>query len=93
MKAETMQIAFDLGGIALSAGSACSSGKVGPSHVLAAMGFDDECGALRVSTEKSATMHDAEAFLTIFERLVARRDQTRSQVQAPLLSESENSAA
>lgn len=93
MKAETMQIAFDLGGIALSAGSACSSGKVGPSHVLAAMGFDDECGALRVSTEKSATMQDAEAFLTIFERLVARRDQTRSQVQAPLLSESENSAA
>ncbi|RBO91993.1 cysteine desulfurase family protein [Pseudochrobactrum asaccharolyticum] len=93
MKAETMQIAFDLGGIALSAGSACSSGKVGPSHVLAAMGFDDECGALRVSTEKSATMQDAEAFLTIFERLVARRDQTRSQVQAPLLGESENSAA
>ncbi|MDM7851722.1 cysteine desulfurase family protein [Pseudochrobactrum kiredjianiae] len=93
MKAETMQIAFDLGGIALSAGSACSSGKVGASHVLAAMGFDDECGALRVSTEKSATMQDAEAFLTIFERLVARRDQTRSQIQVPLLSESENSAA
>lgn len=93
MKAETMQIAFDLGGIALSAGSACSSGKVGASHVLAAMGYEDECGALRVSTEKSATMQDAEAFLTIFERLVARRDQTRSQVQAPLLSESENNAA
>lgn len=93
MKAETMQIAFDLGGIALSAGSACSSGKVGASHVLAAMGFEDECGALRVSTEKSATMQDAEAFLTIFERLVARRDQTRSQVQAQLSSESENSAA
>ncbi|MBX8826841.1 cysteine desulfurase family protein [Ochrobactrum sp. SFR4] len=93
MKAETMQIAFDLGGIALSAGSACSSGKVGASHVLAAMGYEDECGALRVSTEKSATMQDAEAFLTIFERLVARRDQTRSQVQASLLSESENNAA
>ncbi len=93
MKAETMQIAFDLGGIALSAGSACSSGKVGASHVLAAMGYADECGALRVSTEKSATMQDAEAFLTIFERLVARRDQTRSPVQAPLLSESENNAA
>lgn len=93
MKAETMQIAFDLGGIALSAGSACSSGKVGASHVLAAMGFEDECGALRVSTEKSATMQDAEAFLTIFERLVARRDQTRSQIQVTLLSESENSAA
>lgn len=93
MKAETMQIAFDLGGIALSAGSACSSGKVGASHVLAAMGFDDECGALRVSTEKSATMQDAEAFLTIFERLVARRNQTRSLAQTQLLSKSENNAA
>jgi cysteine desulfurase len=36
IKAETAQIAFDLAGIALSAGSACSSGKVGPSHVLKA---------------------------------------------------------
>ncbi|UCA44459.1 cysteine desulfurase family protein [Pseudochrobactrum sp. XF203] len=93
MKAETMQIAFDLGGIALSAGSACSSGKVGASHVLAAMGYEDECGALRVSTEKSTTMQDAEAFLTIFERLVARRDQTRSQIQAQFSGESENNAA
>jgi cysteine desulfurase len=38
LKAETMQIAFDLAGIAVSAGSACSSGKVGRSHVLTAMG-------------------------------------------------------
>src|SRR5438445_8358132 len=37
IKAETAQIAFDLVGVALSAGSACSSGKVGPSHVLKAM--------------------------------------------------------
>ena len=37
MKAETAQIAFDLAGVALSAGSACSSGKVGPSHVLKAV--------------------------------------------------------
>ncbi|MCO0638035.1 aminotransferase class V-fold PLP-dependent enzyme, partial [Lutimaribacter sp. EGI FJ00014] len=42
MKAETAQIAFDLAGIALSAGSACSSGKVGPSHVLQAMGFGSD---------------------------------------------------
>lgn len=79
MKAETMQIAFDLGGIALSAGSACSSGKVRPSHVLAAMGYDDECGALRISTERSATLQDAEEFLKIFAGLVKRRDQTRRQ--------------
>lgn len=82
MKAETMQIAFDLGGIALSAGSACSSGKVGASHVLAAMGYDDECGALRVSTSKSATMQEVEAFLTIFARLVTRRNQTLNQNMA-----------
>ena len=37
-QAETLVMAFDLEGIALSAGSACSSGKVGPSHVLEAMG-------------------------------------------------------
>ena len=48
LKAETAQIAFDLAGVALSAGSACSSGKVGPSHVLKAMGYDND-GALRVS--------------------------------------------
>ncbi len=93
MKAETMQIAFDLGGIALSAGSACSSGKVGPSHVLAAMGYEDECGALRVSTEKSATVQDAEEFLTIFARLVTRRDQTRQQALNEPASESGKSAA
>lgn len=49
MKAETAQIAFDLAGVALSAGSACSSGRVGPSHVLKAMGFAADDGALRVS--------------------------------------------
>lgn len=49
IKAETAQIAFDLAGIALSAGSACSSGKVGRSHVLKAMGVDPEEGAVRVS--------------------------------------------
>ena len=38
MKAETAVIAFDLEGVAVSSGAACSSGKVQPSHVLAAMG-------------------------------------------------------
>src|SRR5690606_24598068 len=40
LKAETALIAFDLNGIAVSSGSACSSGKVGTSHVLAAMGVE-----------------------------------------------------
>src|SRR5262249_59680998 len=38
MKAETAVIAFDLAGVAVSSGAACSSGQVAPSHVLAAMG-------------------------------------------------------
>jgi cysteine desulfurase len=37
-KAETLVIGFDLDGVAVSSGAACSSGKVAPSHVLAAMG-------------------------------------------------------
>jgi cysteine desulfurase len=41
LRAETAVIGFDLEGIALSSGSACSSGKVQPSHVLVAMGFPE----------------------------------------------------
>lgn len=49
--AETQVMAFDLAGVAVSSGSACSSGKVAPSHVLAAMGVppDLAASALRVS--------------------------------------------
>jgi cysteine desulfurase len=51
LKAETAVIGFDLEGIAVSSGSACSSGKVQPSHVLSAMGFDPAVaqGAVRLS--------------------------------------------
>lgn len=51
LRAETAIIAFDLAGVALSSGAACSSGKVQPSHVLAAMGIDPALaqGAVRVS--------------------------------------------
>jgi cysteine desulfurase len=51
MKAETAVIAFDLEGVAVSSGAACSSGKVQPSHVLAAMGVPPALarGAVRVS--------------------------------------------
>jgi len=48
-KAETLQIALDLKGFAVSSGSACSSGKVGKSHVLEAMGVSGDEGAIRVS--------------------------------------------
>ena len=73
LKSETGQIAFDLEGIALSAGSACSSGKVGQSHVLVAMGFDAALGGLRVSLGPSSTQADVERFLAAFSRVVSRR--------------------
>ncbi len=51
LSAETAVIGFDLGGVALSSGSACSSGKVSASHVLAAMGVSPDlaASALRIS--------------------------------------------
>jgi cysteine desulfurase len=73
IKAETAQIAFDLAGIALSAGSACSSGKVGPSHVLKAMGRGDSLGALRVSIGRATGAGDIEAFRAALAGIVARR--------------------
>ncbi|SOC42536.1 cysteine desulfurase [Rhizobium subbaraonis] len=75
LKSETGQIAFDLEGIAISAGSACSSGKVGASHVLTAMGFDAGLGALRVSLGSTTTETDVERFLEAFGRIAGRRRQ------------------
>lgn len=65
---------LDLMGLSVSSGSACSSGKVGPSHVLAAMGVDKALseGALRVSFGWNSTGEDADAFLAGFETLLAR---------------------
>jgi len=65
MKAETAVIAFDLEGVAVSSGAACSSGKVAPSHVLAAMGAGPDLarGAVRVSLGASTTENDVERFL------------------------------
>lgn len=73
IKAETAQIAFDLAGVALSAGSACSSGKVGPSHVLKAMGYGDSLGALRVSIGQATSAGDIELFRTALAGIAQRR--------------------
>ncbi|KKB11231.1 hypothetical protein VE25_13865 [Devosia geojensis] len=65
---------LDLAGVSVSSGSACSSGKVGPSHVLAAMGIDKglaEC-ALRVSLGWNSQGSDVAAFLAAFETVLAR---------------------
>ena len=70
-RAETLVIGFDLDGVAVSSGSACSSGKVAPSHVLAAMGVNAELarGAIRISTGPASNVTDIERFLTVWQRL------------------------
>jgi cysteine desulfurase len=71
MKAETAVISFDLEGIAVSSGAACSSGKVQPSHVLAAMGVSPTLtrGAVRVSLGWTTTETDVERFLGAWRKL------------------------
>ena len=71
LKAETAVIGFDLGGIAVSSGSACSSGKVQPSHVLAAMGVGRELaqGAVRLSLGWSTTEDDVDLTLQAWRKL------------------------
>lgn len=73
MKAETVQIAFDLGGIAVSAGSACSSGKVGPSHVIVAMGYEHGTGAIRVSLSPDTESADIDKFMQVLHEIVSRQ--------------------
>ena len=71
MKAETAVIAFDLEGVAVSSGAACSSGKVQPSHVLAAMGVSPALvrGAVRVSLGWTTTKADIERFLDAWRKV------------------------
>jgi cysteine desulfurase len=71
LKAETAVIAFDLEGVALSSGAACSSGKVQPSHVLAAMGVSPsfQRGAVRVSLGWETAEADVARFLGAWRKL------------------------
>lgn len=63
-KGETQVMQMDLAGFAISAGSACSSGKVRASRVLRAMGYDDDVasGAIRVSLGPQTTLQDVQRF-------------------------------
>jgi cysteine desulfurase len=74
VKAETLVIGLDLAGVAVSSGSACSSGKVEASHVLSAMGVSEEVaqGAIRVSLGFATTRDDIENFLKAFGELIER---------------------
>jgi cysteine desulfurase len=71
LRAETAVIGFDLEGIAVSSGSACSSGKVQPSHVLEAMGFGPEWarGAVRLSLGWSTTAEEVDIALEAWRKL------------------------
>lgn len=81
VSAATMVIALDLDGFAVSAGSACSSGKVSQSHVLAAMGVDPElaAGAIRISFGWHTGDEELTAFAEAWTRIVSR---ARSRVAA-----------
>lgn len=78
MQAETLVIAMDLEGVAVSAGSACASGKVAESHVLSAMGIAPELAraAIRVSLGWDTGTADVERFVgawnTIYTKFAAR---------------------
>jgi cysteine desulfurase len=71
LNAETAVIGFDLAGIAVSSGSACSSGKVQPSHVLEAMGFGPKMakGAVRLSLGWSTSEADIDRCLEAWRKL------------------------
>ena len=75
VSSETQVMALDLAGVAVSAGSACSSGKVRPSHVLGAMGLPpEEAGAaIRVSLGWASQPSDVERFVEAWSVMAARR--------------------
>jgi len=73
MRAETLAIALDLEGIAVSNGSACSSGKVGTSSVLQAMGVTGTNGAIRVSMGEASSAEDIDYFLDRLSQILKRK--------------------
>jgi cysteine desulfurase len=79
MAAETLLIALDLEGVALSSGAACSSGKVKPSHVLAAMGIapDAARGALRASFGWCTDEGEVSGFCEVLEKTLRKIESRR----------------
>ena len=86
MTAGTAIIAFDLNGIALSSGSACSSGRVQPSTVLSAMGVEPELarGALRASLGWTTSENDVDKLLNAWRKVVSSllKKQTKEGIAA-----------
>ncbi|MBO0750733.1 MAG: cysteine desulfurase, partial [Bradyrhizobiaceae bacterium] len=84
VRAETALINLDLGGFAVSSGSACSSGKVTVSHVLAAMGVPGDLarGAIRVSIGGATGENDIDRFLKAWRKLVSGLSKGKSGIAA-----------
>ena len=81
VSAETQVIAMDMAGIAISAGSACSSGKVTSSHVLKAMGLSEVAAqsAIRISLCPETTKSDIDHFLNAWlSHIKAVKDRTKA---------------
>ena len=74
MLAETQVIALDLAGVGVSAGSACSSGKVRPSHVLEAMGYPAETAraSIRISLGRATTKAEIDRLVAAWTALAER---------------------
>jgi cysteine desulfurase len=74
IEAQVLLISLDMEGVAVSSGSACSSGKVQPSHVLRAMHVEPDLarGAIRVSLGWDSQQEDCVFFLEVLERTVRR---------------------
>jgi cysteine desulfurase len=84
VRADAQVIALDLDGIAVSAGAACSSGKVQTSHVLSAMGLGELAGqAIRVSLPWNVSDAAIEAFATAYARMAGRM--RRAPLDSPLV--------
>ncbi len=82
--AETQVMALDLAGVAVSAGAACSSGKVAPSQVLRAMGVDAAAAAtaIRVSLGWASEAGDVERFVAAWAELYTRSASGRAATSA-----------
>lgn len=74
-RAEMLALNLDLKGFAVGTGSACASGAIEPSHVLRAMGLDEETSkaSLRISLGNQNTSEQVREFLEVLEGLISRR--------------------
>ncbi|MFN6204590.1 MAG: cysteine desulfurase family protein [Acidobacteriota bacterium] len=74
VEGEGLQISLDLKGVAVSTGSACSSGATEPSHVLVALGLDSETGrgTIRFSFGKDNVAEDVDYVLSVLPNLVSK---------------------